>query len=144
MTVPVITNGDPTGACWCAVCQEPWRIRIPIFADGLLAASLEVCPGCGATSAVSSAHVTGTEVPAGAKPDGEGAVRIPLPARLRAALSAFLGRTDDLPGCALDGCRRPGSVRHACALPADDGTWTYYFHSARHREQWADRHGYVV
>jgi hypothetical protein len=144
MTVPVITCGDPEGGCWCAVCQEPWRIRVPLLADGVLAAQLEVCPGCGATSSVASAHITGTDIPPGAAPDAEPSLRLPLPARLRAAIMAFTGRAEDLPGCALGGCRKAGSARHAYALPADDGTWTYYFHSARHREQWAGRNGYVI
>lgn len=143
-TVPVITCGEARGAVWCATCQEAWSVRVPLFADGVLAGEFSCCPGCGTSHAVPSAAVVDAGQPAGATENDAPRVMLPWPARLRAGWLAFRGRDETMPGCAYGDCGRRGSGRWQFAIPVDDGVYRYSFCRRKHRDHWAADNRFVT
>jgi hypothetical protein len=139
MRHPVITAGETVTSTWCATCQLPTRLRIPLHASspaGPLLAVLELCPGCGANHATPMITVT------------------PVPRRrwfrLRhpvASVATVIARQDcearGVPpaGCAHGDCPMPGSWDCTWKLREDEGTTTYLFCKPAHRTEWLGETG---
>lgn len=119
-------------------------MRVPLFADGVLAGEFSCCPGCGTSHAVPSAKIEAGDQPAGATAAEGRRVMLPFPARLRAAWLAVRGLDETLPGCAYGDCGRHGSARWQFALPVEDGVYRYTFCRKRHRERWAADNQLIV
>lgn len=118
--------------------MEPWRLRIPLFADGELATVLEICPGCGTGHDKSAAYT----VPVAEGPQPEPVTpRLPLPYRLIAAMRERCRPADETAQCAYGSCRRRARDRHCHVLPVEDGTIRYRFCRNAHRRAWAAVNG---
>jgi hypothetical protein len=134
---PVITAGETVTATWCATCQLPTRIRVPLHdrsPDGQLLAVLELCPGCGANHATPMITVT--------QPRRRFSLRHPVaaggpPGYLRDSEARGQGPA----GCAYGDCLMPGSWDETWRLREDEGTTTYLFCKAAHRTAWLEQTG---
>jgi hypothetical protein len=131
--VPVITAGEPEQGAWCPVCLLPTRLRVPLFADGRPCGGLEICPGCGTGHDRPASYVT----PA-APQDRIVAFQATQPPA--GWLRNLLHRGDG-PGCAFGNCRRGGSRKHEYVIPADEGTYRYWFCRNAHRDAWCEANG---
>jgi hypothetical protein len=135
----IIVAGDTALSSWCATCQAPIRIRIPLH-DGSIAGpflgTIEVCPGCGANHATPNITVT---------PARRGQLLHPV-----AAAANAVNRADcearGLPAteCAYGDCRMPGLWDCTYKLRQDEGTITYLFHADSHRQAWLEENGLVT
>jgi hypothetical protein len=130
-----VTAGDVEHHAWCAACQSPTRLRIPLALAGQPAGTLEVCPGCGTGHDRAYAGVT---------PAPKGPRTLPHPvAALAKAAHGYACRRSGVPAleCAHGDCPWPGLWRHVLELDGEDGTWRYVFCSLRHCRRWAAEHG---
>jgi hypothetical protein len=131
---PVITAGEPGQGAWCPVCLLPTRLRVPLFADGKACGGLEICPGCGTGHDKPGAYITP------AAPQDRIIARDVTQAQRRSLLQV-LGRHRDGPDCAWGDCRRRGSRKLEYAIPADEGTYRYWFCRTAHRDAWCETNG---
>ena len=138
---PTIVVGEPTLHCWCAVCQLPSRIRVPLHVGSLgaePASLLEICPGCGGGHDQPSV----TAIPA---PRPERSTRRPLVALAhRIHRWACQRRGQSALACAHGECPWPGLYRNQHEMPGDEGTWRYVFCTKRHQRAWATGHGILL
>lgn len=138
MKPPVIVAGDTILATWCATCQLPTRIRIPLHADsqdGQLLAELELCPGCGANHATPMITVT-------QKRRRRFSLRHPIVSVATAVSVRDCEARGLTPaGCAYGDCPMPGSWDHTFALREDIGTTTYLFCNGTHLARWLEQTG---
>lgn len=128
-----VTAGEVEHHTWCAVCQAPMRLRVPLIQRGQQVATLEVCPGCG--SGHDRAYAGVTPAPR----------THPLPSlpRLARSLHGWRCRRKSRPAleCAHGDCPWPGLWRNVLEMDGDDGTWKFLFCTRRHRSHWAREHG---
>lgn len=125
---PVIVLGETTAHTWCATCQAPTRLRIPLHsgsASGPLLAVVEACLGCGASHAEPMVSVE------------------PAPKRRLPSLPR-LPQRDETSVCAYQQCRMPARDKHSAAVDGDDGRWLFRFCTARHRAAWAQENWIVL
>jgi hypothetical protein len=132
--LPVITAGEPEQGAWCPVCLLPTRLRVPLFADGRACGGLEICAGCGTGHDRPAAYI------ATAAPQDRIIARDVPPSPRRSLLRALTGHHDG-PDCAFGDCHRRGSRKHEYVIPADDGTYRYFFCRTRHRDAWCEANG---
>jgi hypothetical protein len=138
MRYPVIVPASTAMSTWCATCQLPTRLRIPLHAgsqDGQLLAELEVCPGCGANHATPMITVT-------QKQRHRFSLRHPV-----ASVATAVNRADceargvPAAGCAYGDCPMPGSWDTTWVLREDIGTTTYLFCRPDHKTAWLQETG---
>jgi len=136
---PVIIAGDTLQSSWCATCQLPTRIRVPLHdgsLTGQLLAVLELCPGCGANHATPMITVTAAPRRRWFK------LRHPV-----ASVATAVARRDceaqgvPLTGCAYGDCPMPGSWDCTWRLREDEGTTVYLFCKDAHRGAWLEETG---
>jgi hypothetical protein len=135
---PVITAGETVMGTWCATCQLPTRVRVPLHdgsPGGPLLAVLELCPGCGANHATPMITVT---------PSLRRRLSFRHPA---ASIATAVARRDcearglTPAGCAYGDCPMPGSWDCTWRLREDEGTTTYLFCKTAHRTGWLEETG---
>jgi hypothetical protein len=144
--LPVITAGEAIRHTWCGICLEPWRIRVPLYADGQPCGGLEVCMGCGATHDKPGVYITPHDPDAPAAPAPAVGPRAPLLPRLASALHARACKRRGLRACecAYGDCPWPGLWRLAFEMDGDEGHWSYLFCRKSHRARWAEENGVVL
>jgi hypothetical protein len=133
-----IAAGETELATWCATCQLPTRVRVPLYdgsAAGPLLAVFELCPGCGANHATPMIAVT---------PVKRG--RLSLRHPVAAAANAANRRDCEARGvpaveCAYGDCRMPGLWDCTWKLREDEGTTTYLFCKDAHKTAWLEETG---
>lgn len=134
MKPPLIVAGEPEFHCWCAVCQLPSRVRVPLHhrtTAGPVVNVLEVCPGCG--TGHDRPSVTVTDAPR------ERRAGHPLARLARALHGRVCARKGLRPlACAFGDCQWPGLYRLEHTVPGEDGTWRYVFCRKAHRRAWAE------
>jgi len=123
---PVITAGD-TQVTWCANCQAPTRLRIPLSDQKGPLADLEVCTGCGANHATPRVELTPAPL----------AIRHPV----AAAANALNRRECEATGrpavlCAFGDCQMPGRWSCTRRLQGDGGSTVYLFCGDDHKREW--------
>jgi hypothetical protein len=136
---PVITAGEAIRHTWCPICQEPWRVRIPLLVNGEPCGGIEVCPGCGSVHDKPGVYITPPAPDTPGAPLTAPGATTPLLPRLACTLHSRRCRRKGLrsPGCALGDCPWPGLWRHAVPFDEDDGVTTYLFCRKRHKRAWA-------
>jgi hypothetical protein len=134
----VIAAGATALAGWCATCQLPTRVTVPVHAGtpgGPLLGTVELCPGCGANHATPMVTVT---------PARRGRFRFRHPV---ASVAAMAARHDSeargLPAveCAYGDCPMPGSWDRTWRMQEDAGTTTWLFCKPAHRTAWLEESG---
>jgi hypothetical protein len=135
-----ITAGEPEHGAWCAVCQLPTRLRVPLFTGPATrpSAVLEICPGCGSGHDQSAAYIEPV-------PETAAVAKV----RWRHAVAAALHRracerNGLIPrDCAWGDCPWPGLWRNEVSMEGEDGTWRYVFCRKAHQRRWVAENGIV-
>jgi hypothetical protein len=166
--LPVITAGEAIRHTWCGVCLEPWRIRVPLYADGQPCGGLEVCMGCGSVHDQPGVYITpqdsagpgrisrdstrkglAADQALSPRPADGISVRRPLLPRLAARLNVWWYKRHgldpaDARECAWTGCPWPGLYRHEVVMDGEEGTWRWVFCRKSHRAKWASENGVIL
>lgn len=136
----VITAGETQTDVWCAPCNAPVAVRVPLHLGSpeyAPAAYLTVCASCGTRYMPSVPVVTLTRASRWRRPR-------PVLALLWWAHRRDCRRRDvTSTGCALGDCPRPGWWDCAWYEAVDEGRIRWLFCTGKHRDEWLQANGYL-
>lgn len=130
---PQLTAGDTEHGAWCAACNAPVAVRVPLrYSDSIMVAGwLTVCAMCG------TRHMPSTPVASLARA-GWQRPRPWLAVLWRLHRRESARRDRPAVACAVDGCERPGWWDCAWFEAVDEGRIRWMFCSGKHRREWLD------